>query len=136
MAQKHILIIEDEVSLQEILRDELERQGFRVSSALEGDTAMEVVHQTPPDLILLDLLMPHVDGMTFLATLRKNKKMKDIPVIILTNVNEMGEVSRAVEYNVYDYLVKSDVTVPQLVDRIRTKLSMPDAEHKKTPEKK
>lgn len=129
---KHVLIVEDEMSLQEILTDELEHQGFRVSNALDGGKAMQVAMHENPDLILLDLLMPQVDGMTFLTTLRKNIWGKDIPVIILTNVNDVGEVSRAVEHEAYDYLVKANVTVPEIIERIKKRLGMLPEEDGKT----
>lgn len=117
-----LLIIEDEAPMLALLTDECERQGFHVLTARDGEEGMAQALERHPDLILLDLRMPVMDGITMLRKLRTDSWGEHVPVIILTNVNESEKVDQALRNKAYDYLVKSDLTVDQIIARVKARL--------------
>lgn len=120
--QKKILIVEDEVSLLKVLSVKFEKEKFEVLTARNGQEGLEIALQNKPDLILLDIVMPVMDGLTMLHKLRTNKGMENIPVIILTNLSDAEKVYRSHEENVFDYLVKSDWNINDVVAKVRQRL--------------
>lgn len=121
---KKILIVEDEVSLLNALCDKLTGEGFTVLKAKNGEEGLEVALREHPDLILLDIVMPVMDGVTMLGLLRKDTWGKDVEVIILTNLNEPEKVAEVLEKEARDYLVKSDWTLQNVVKKIRERLGI------------
>ncbi len=119
-----IEIVEDEVSLKKVLHDKFEEEGFSVLDAKNGEEGLGLALQEKPDLILLDLMMPKVDGIEMLKGLRNDPRGKDIPVIMLTNVGDVDHISEAIEYGSYDYLIKTDHTLEDIVRRVKEKLSI------------
>lgn len=119
---KTILLIEDETSLRSILRDELVQAGFSVLEAVNGAVGLEVALHSHPDLILLDLMMPVMDGMTMLKKLRADSWGLDAKVVILTNANDMGKISEAVVGKTFDYIIKSDRKLTDVVALVRKRL--------------
>ena len=117
-----ILIVEDEASLRMALSDKFVREGFTVFEAKDGDAGLALAIQEQPDVILLDMMMPKVDGITMLHQLRlKNEWGKNVPVLLLTNISSddkrmLREVQE--DGSVY-YLVKSDWPINKLVERVR-----------------
>ncbi|MDD4996048.1 MAG: response regulator [Patescibacteria group bacterium] len=124
LARKKILIVEDEISLRQALFDKFTRENFQALEAKNGEEGLEVALKERPDIILLDIIMPKVDGLTMLKSLRRDEWGKDVPVIILTNLNDAENVFHAVENNVYDFLVKSDWRLNELVERVKNKLQI------------
>lgn len=122
--EKVILLVEDEPSLRNVLRDELVHDGFSVLEARNGAEGLEVALHSHPDLILLDIIMPVMDGMTMLKKLREDPWGKDVKVVILTNVNEMGKISEAVVGKAFDYIIKSDKKLADLLVLIRKRLEV------------
>jgi CheY-like chemotaxis protein len=90
---KHILVVEDDISIQQMMADVLEEEGYSVSSAPDGSEALALLHssQLQPDLILLDLMMPHMDGWTFCAELRRDPRFADIPIVVLSASNYLRQ---------------------------------------------
>lgn len=121
---KTILLIEDETALRGVLRDELVQEGFSVLEAKNGSDGLKVALHSQPDLIILDVIMPVMDGMTMLKKLRQDPWGKDAKVIILTNLNEMGKISEAVAGKTYDYIIKSDIKLVELMAMVRQRLGM------------
>ncbi len=125
-AQNSILIVEDEVSLRGALCDKFAREGFEVFETKDGEVGLEVAVREQPQIILLDMMMPKMDGVTMLHHLRlKNDWGKRVPVLLLTNVSSddkrmLKEV--ADDGSVY-YLVKSDWPISKLVQRVRDTLT-------------
>lgn len=119
---KKILIVDDEPSLLTALRDKLTREGFTAIEAKNGEEGLEVALRDHPDLILFDIIMPVMDGMTMLKKLREDAWGKNAQVIILTNLSENEKVSQAVELGSYEYLVKSDWKIEDVVAKVREKL--------------
>ena len=110
--QKHVLVAEDEAFLLEMIQKVLSNHGVRVSTASNGQEAIDVMNTDPPDLLLLDLVMPHVDGFAVLQH-RKNKKM-DFPVFVCTNLSDKKSIIRCDEFDVMEYLIKSDMDDEQI----------------------
>jgi DNA-binding response OmpR family regulator len=119
-----LLIVEDDQSLLEILRDEFAKAGFKVAMAHDGEEGLKVATEQPPALILIDIFMPKMDGITMLKKIRATPQGKNIPVIILTNLNDNQTIDRALESGAYDFLVKSDWNPKDLVKRVKEKLGI------------
>jgi len=110
--QKHIIVAEDEVFLLEMMRQVLARHGVRVSTACNGQEAIALMDKDPPDLLLLDLLMPHVDGFAVLQH-RKEKNMT-FPVVVCSNLSDKTSIIKCSEFAVNEYLIKSDMDDEQI----------------------
>lgn len=121
-AKKKILIVDDELSISELLSDTISQYGFECLTARNGLEGLHVILMENPDLILLDLRMPEMDGLTMLQKLREKGTAKNIPVIILSTVNDEKSVSEAMEYGVSNFIEKSNWNVSELVGRIRESL--------------
>ena len=121
---KKILIVEDEQSLREPLVKKFSGENFEVLQAEDGEKGLKIAKKEHPDLILLDILMPKMDGMTACKKLREDEWGKDVPIIFLTNLNDAQQVTDATEAGVYDYLVKSDWRIEDVVKKVREKLGM------------
>lgn len=121
--QKKVLVIEDETALSELLSEKFAHEGFKVRSAESAETGIKLALQNHPDLILLDLILPQMDGLTMLKKLRKDNWGKGVPVIILSNLNDQKKVSEAMKIGVYDFLVKSNVKLSDVVEEVREVLS-------------
>lgn len=123
--KKIILIIEDETPLRNVLRDQLVQDGFSVQEAKNGADGLKVALDNHPDLILLDLVMPVMDGMTMLKQLRQDDWGKTAPVIILTNlVSNNSLVNQYLTQTQHSYfLEKTDVKIEDVVVKVRERLS-------------
>jgi len=115
-----ILIVEDEEILLTALSEELKQEGFNIIGAHDGVEGVEMAGQEKPDLILLDLVMPRLDGIGALKQMKENPETKDIPVVILTNLSDYGKVSDALTLGAMDYLVKANYRLEELVNKIKT----------------
>ena len=121
--KKKILVVEDEMSLRNALRDKLGLEGFIVLEAKNGEEGLDVALRDHPDLILLDIIMPKMDGLTMLKKLREDVRGKNTKVILLTNLSDNEKVSEALLQGSYDYLVKSDWKIGDVVAKVRARLS-------------
>jgi len=119
---KKILIVEDETPLRGALVSKFTRENFTVLEAKDGMEGLEVAKKDHPDLILLDIIMPKIDGLSMLHILREDEWGKSVPVILLTNLSDAEKVSQATKEGVYDYLVKSDWHIDDVVKKVREKL--------------
>ena len=122
--QKTVLLVDDDKELNEILGDQLEEAGFKVIRAYDGEEGLQAALTHKPDLILLDILMPKKDGIAALEKLRKDEWGKTAQVLFLTVVDQPEILSRAVELGGYDYLVKTEWKVGEIVDRVKKKLNI------------
>jgi CheY-like chemotaxis protein len=119
---KKLLIVEDELPLAKMLSEQFVAAGLRVTIAGDGEEGLKKALEWQPDLILLDIIMPRMDGMTMLHKLRSHPEGKATPVILLTNLSDTQNVYDAMANGVYDFLVKSNWEVDDLVKEVRTKL--------------
>lgn len=117
-----ILIIDDEPALLNALVDKFTRAGFKVLIAENGKEGLESAFKNQPDLILLDIIMPVMDGITMLYQLRKDKWGKNVKVILLTNLSDPGKISKPLTQKVNGYLVKSDWTLKDIIKQVTKKL--------------
>ena len=127
MNNKKILIIEDEPSMLNVLNDTFQSQGFEILKAKNGEEGLTVALKDHPHLILLDVLMPKMDGLTMLEKLRQDEWGKNAKVIILTNVNAETDrtIKAIVENQPSYYLIKSDVKLDEVVSKAHEILSLP-----------
>ena len=113
--KKKLLIIEDDVFIRDIYQIKFEQEGFEVVMAENGIIAFEKMETFLPDAILLDIVMPYMDGMEVLGKIKRNPSLKDIPIIMLTNISEKEKVEKAVEDGANDFLIKSHFTPSEVV---------------------
>lgn len=123
---KKILIVEDEAPLRNAVTDILSFEGFTVFQAKNGQEGLDIALREHPDLILLDLMMPVMDGLTMLEKLRADAEYgKNAAVILLTNINDPEKVAQATEAGSYDFLVKSDWNIEDVVKKLKGRLGLP-----------
>lgn len=120
---KKILIIEDDLSLATALRAGLEEEGFSVLESHDGEEGLALAEKNIPDLILCDISMPKMDGLTMLSKLRQTDWGKDLSVIMLTNFSDEEKISLALKHSVFRYLVKSDWDLAQIIEEIKKELA-------------
>src|SRR3989344_485228 len=118
MNDKTILIVEDEPSVINSLTDKLSIAGYSTITAENGEIALVKALDEKPDLILLDLILPKVDGLTFLKKLRENPWGKYAKVIILTNLSDSEKIEEAQSRNVFDYLIKTDWSLDDVLNKV------------------
>jgi two-component system, OmpR family, alkaline phosphatase synthesis response regulator PhoP len=121
--KKKVLIVEDEVILLNALMKKFHKEGFLVMGEKNGKLGLDRALKDKPDLILLDIIMPVMDGMTMLAKLRRDGWGKNVPVIMLTNLNSSEDVTEAAKHGAYDYLVKSDWRLEDVIGKVNEALS-------------
>jgi DNA-binding response OmpR family regulator len=113
-----VLLIEDDTALAQMYRIKLERDGYTVRVAGDGEEAQRLVDQQMPDLIFLDIRLPKMDGLVFLEQLRAVERTRNIPVVIVSNYSEQELVSRGLQLGALEYLVKSQTTPGQLSEGV------------------
>jgi two-component system, OmpR family, alkaline phosphatase synthesis response regulator PhoP len=127
MAREHVLIVEDEEEIQELIAYNLSREGFRTSVAGSGEDALKKVRSERVDLVLLDLMLPGMDGLDVCKIIKKEEKTSSIPVIMLTAKGEESDIVTGLELGADDYIVKP-FSPKVLVARIKTVLRRKSAE--------
>ncbi|NTV40942.1 MAG: response regulator [Candidatus Moranbacteria bacterium] len=124
MKKKKILIIEDDAFIRDIYQMKFDQEGFEVFTAENGIIALKEMEQLVPDIILLDIIMPYMDGMETLRQIKEKEILKNIPIIMLTNISEKEKIDEGVEQGVNDYLIKSHFTPSEVVRKVRALLKM------------
>ncbi|NCU38851.1 response regulator [Candidatus Saccharibacteria bacterium] len=125
--KKKILLVEDDTTLSNVYRSRLEIEGFDIREVHNGEDALAVTLEYKPDLIVLDAMMPKISGFDVLDILRNTPDTADIRVIMLTALSQPKDKERAEQLGVDEYLVKSQVVIGDVVERIRYHLGMNDA---------
>lgn len=119
-AKKRILIVDDDPLIARMYENKIRLDGYDVDTAANGEEALMMVRKNKPDLILLDIMMPKMNGVETLKALKKDGKTKDIPVIILTNLSDdTKDVERAKAMGAIDYLIKSEISLKELSEKVR-----------------
>lgn len=118
MAEK-ILIVEDEPFLRRIISEHLRESGYLVTEAVDGEEGLKKLQEEQFDLVLLDLLLPGMDGFELLAQLKKEEKLNKIPVLILSNLGQREEIEKGLSLGAADYLIKAHVTPEEVLAKIR-----------------
>jgi len=122
MNPKRVLLVEDDRFLRRACEKSLQQQGFTVSTAPDGEEALRAIDADPPDIILLDLLMPKVSGFEVLKDIRSHEKTRSIPVIILTNSSKETDIREIESLGVTRYLVKANLSLEELGSQVRQAL--------------
>ena len=116
---KKILVVEDELAYAKLLYDQLASVGYEVLAVYDGKIGLETAIKEKPDLILLDIRMPVMDGMAMLKELREDAWGKDVNVIMLTNLDDSANISNAMEDKILRYVVKSETTLDSVIDDVK-----------------
>ena len=119
---KKILFIEDESALQKTLGEVLMQEGYQVVRAMDGEEGLRLAQTEKPDLILLDLVLPKLHGFEVLEKIKKGSDTKDIPVIVLTNLESTSDVEKAVELGATTYLVKASYDLEDVLKKVKNAL--------------
>lgn len=114
-----IMIVEDDSFVMDIYKTKLSQEGFTVVEAENGAEALKKLKNVKPDLMLLDIIMPYMDGLEVLKRVKKNEDTKNIPVILLTNLSQKEEVDKGIELGAKDYLIKSHFTPSEVLEKIK-----------------
>lgn len=122
---KKILLVEDDDGLANVYQTRLEAEGFSVKRVPNGEDALAVAIEFKPDLILLDVMMPKVSGFDVLDILRNTPETTNVKVVMLTALSQDTDKQKAEKLGADDYLVKSQVVIADVVERIRHHLSQP-----------
>ena len=122
--KKHrILVVEDEAPLRQVLKDNLEEEGFEVIDASNGAAGLKLAAKHRPDLILLDILMPQMDGMTMMEKFRTTKGGSRVPIMLLTNLAADKKIIKSlIKYMPVYYFDKSSRTIAEIITRIKARL--------------
>lgn len=116
---KKILFIEDESALQKTFGDLLTQEGYQVTSALDGEVGLRLAREKQPDLVLLDLILPRMDGFGVLKELKQDPNTQDIPVIVLTNLEQMEDIQKVLALGATTYLVKANYNLEEVLTKIK-----------------
>lgn len=119
MRPKSILLVDDDQFLVEVLTEKLKKSGFATTGVSNGAQALEYIEKNTPDLVLLDLIMPGMNGMETLQKLKGDEKTKKIPVIILTNLADSEVISQIKESGGSGYLIKDTQNIEEIIESIK-----------------
>lgn len=119
---KKILIVEDDKFLRELIARKLIKEDFEVSEAVDGEEGIKKIIEEKPDLILLDLILPGIDGFEVLARMKKESALSSIPVIILSNLGQKDDVEKGLKMGAVDYLIKAHFTPGEIIEKIKVAL--------------
>ncbi len=121
-----VLLVEDDNFLREISSKKLVKEGFTVYEAIDGEQALKGVEEVKPDIVLLDIILPAIDGFQILANIRSNKdpEIAKIPVIMLSNLGQEDDIKKAMDIGANDYLVKAHFTTEEIVEKIKSVLEI------------
>ena len=120
---RHILVAEDDRLLRKAAEMALKRHGYTVLTAADGEEALQAARSVLPDLILLDLIMPKLNGFDVLQALKKDAPTAHIPVIILSNLGQDRDVQQAMDAGAAAYFIKTDLSLQALVQRVEETLT-------------
>jgi len=116
---KKILIIEDDKFLRELIAQKLIKEEYDISEAADGEEGIKKIEEEKPDLILLDLILPGIDGFEVLSQMKNKPALSSIPVIILSNLGQKEDVEKGLKLGAVDYLIKAHFTPAEIIDKIK-----------------
>lgn len=116
---KKILVVEDDRFLRELISQKLLKEGYDIVEAVDGEKGIELARSEKPDLILLDLILPGIDGFEVLARIKSDPEASMAPVIILSNLGQKDDIEKGLKMGATDYLIKAHFTPAEIVEKIR-----------------
>jgi len=114
-----ILIVEDDRFLRELIARKLKNEGYEVMEAVDGEEGLKKIKEEKPDLVLLDLILPGIDGFEVLTRAKEDPVTAPIPVIILSNLGQREEIERGLKLGAIDYLIKAHFTPGEIIEKIK-----------------
>lgn len=114
-----VLIIEDDSYISDMYRIKLESENFEVVTTKDGITGIKMLKKQQPDIVLLDIVMPKIDGFNVLKTIKRNPELKEIPIVLLTNLSQKENVERGFELGADSYIIKAHFTPSEVVEKIK-----------------
>lgn len=114
-----IALVEDDEILSKVIFEELKEAGFKVSQAFNGEDGLKIIKSEKPDLVLLDVIMPKMNGFQVLEELKKSMELKTIPVIMLTMLGGDDDLKKGIQMGANDYIVKSQHAVSEIVEKVK-----------------
>jgi DNA-binding response OmpR family regulator len=121
---KTILVIEDEQMMVKVLRGKLEKAGFNVLAAEDGERGFQKALENHPDLILLDIILPVMDGITVLEKIRADSWGQSVPIIVLSNLSRVATIDESKEMGVRAYLVKTNWKLNEVIEKVKYELGI------------
>jgi len=119
---KTILIIEDDKFLRELIVQKLIKEGYEIAEAIDGEEGIKKIKEGKPDLVLLDLILPGIDGFEVLSRMKGDSALAPIPVIILSNLGQKEDVERGLKLGAIDYLIKAHFTPGEIIEKVKNAL--------------
>ncbi|MBU0976134.1 MAG: response regulator [Patescibacteria group bacterium] len=121
---KKILVVDDDYFFRRILTTKLRESGFEVLEARNGREGIGIIEKREVDLMLLDLMMPFYDGFDILEELDSNKKLRSLPVIVMSLLGQKSDIEKVKKYEILDYVVKPDVSIKEIEVRVKKYLAV------------
>lgn len=119
MEKELILIVEDDEFFSGLVAQKLNQAGFEVLIARSGQEAFDIMSEKVPALMILDLMMPEMDGFEVIKKIKKDEKLKGFPVVVLSNLGQREEVDKAMALGADDFLIKVNFTLDEIVEKIK-----------------
>lgn len=119
---KKILLVEDDKFLRDLFAKKLKSEDYEVAESVDGESGLIKAKEISPDLILLDLILPGIDGFSFLKKIKEDLALNQIPVIILSNLSQEEDVKKALELGATDFIIKANFTPSEIIEKIRKNL--------------
>ena len=114
-----VVLVEDDMFLRKILSTKFEKEGFGVRSYQDCESALEELKNKKPDMLLTDLILPSMSGFDLLTEVRRDPKMKDLPVIVLSNLSQEEDVNRVMDLGALAFITKADNSINHIVSRVK-----------------
>ena len=119
---KTILVVEDDKFLRELIVQKLIKEGYEVVEATDGEQGIKKIKEEKPDLVLLDLILPGIDGFEVLSKMKEDPGISSTPVIVLSNLGQKEDVERGLSLGAADYLIKAHFTPGEIIEKIKKNL--------------
>ena len=120
--KKKIMIVEDDSFVMDIYQTKLSHEGFEIIESINGVEALNKLAIEKPDMILLDIIMPQMNGLETLEKIKKDERLKDIPIILLSNLSQKEDIAKGMELGAVDYLIKSHFTPSEVLEKIKNNM--------------
>lgn len=121
-AKRKVLLVEDDKFLRELISQKLDKEGYDILEAIDGEEGIKKIKEEKPELVLLDLILPGIDGFEVLSQMKGDPNLASIPVIILSNLGQKEDVEKGLKLGAVDYLIKAHFTPGEIIEKIKAVL--------------
>lgn len=122
-SKKLLLVVEDDEQYRKMFCELFEKEGFEVEIAINGTMALEIANRHIPQMVILDIMMPIMDGYEFISEFKSNEKLKDVPIVVLSNLSSDESVQKAKDLGVSEYVIKSNIAAGDVVALVKKHLN-------------